>query len=385
MSTTGLSTISIADSYTFFGEFVLFMLFQLGGIGYMTVTSFIILSSGQRLSKTRIKLLSAEFTLPQGFQITRFVWNVVIFSALIEMLGAVILYVEFRAAGVSNPIWSSIFHSVSAFATAGFSLFNNSVEDFKGNTLVNLTIGILCYLGAIGFIVLQDAYLAVRNKDHKITFTSKVILGITALIFCVLVPLFFFYEPTIQSYSAWDRFLAATFQIMTASSTAGFNTIPIGKLSAVSLTLIIVAMIIGASPSGTGGGIKTTSLSSLFGILASTVKGQNWISFFNHKIPLNRIMTAVSATTLYFFVLTIGVLLLCLTETQDYLKIVFEVASALGTVGLSMGITADLSEAGKWIVTGLMFLGRIGPLTLGLALFHSSATSDTHKESDLAT
>jgi len=385
VSTTGLTTISVADSYSFFGELVLLILFQLGGIGYMTVTSFIILSRGQPLSETRVKILSAEFTLPKGFEITRFIQHVILFTIAIEIIGAAILYFEFRAAGVKDALWSSIFHSVSAFATAGFSLNNNSLEDFRGNGLVNLTVATLCYMGAIGFIVMQDAYLAVRHREHHITFTSKVILGITAAIFLVLSPLFYLVEPTIQGLPTGERLMAAAFQVMTASSTAGFNTIPIGQLSAASLTLIIVAMVIGASPSGTGGGIKTTSVSALGAILASTLKGNRIVSFFGHKVPMSRLMTAVSATIVYVCVLQLGLFFLSLTESHDYLKIMFEAASALGAVGLSMGITGDLSYWGKWIVLGLMFMGRVGPLTLGLALFHSPQDEGNHQESDLAT
>ncbi|MGQ0793572.1 MAG: TrkH family potassium uptake protein [Deltaproteobacteria bacterium] len=385
MSTTGLATVSVADSYTFFGELVLLILFQLGGIGYMTVTSFIILSRGQTLSATRIKVLTAEFTLPEGFQITQFVKHIIVFTVLIEAIGTTLLFFEFRAAGVKDTLWSAVFHSVSAFATAGFSLNNNSLEDFRGNGIVNVTVALLCYLGAIGFIVLQDAFLAVRHREYRITFTSKVILGITVAIFFALTPLFYLVEPALVGLPTFERLLAAAFQVMTASSTAGFNTIPIGQLSAASLSLIIGAMIIGASPSGTGGGIKTTSISAFGGILVSTLKGNKVITFFGHEVPMFRLMTAISATALYIIVLQIGVFLLTLTEQQDSLKLMFEAASALGTVGLSMGITGELSHLGKWIVITLMFMGRVGPLTIGLALFHSPKDADNHQKSDLAT
>ncbi len=285
ISTTGLSTVSVADSYTLLGEFVLLVLFQLGGIGYMTTTSFIILACGRPLSDTRIGVFNAGFSLPEGFRVARFIRHIVIFSLIIEAVGAALLYIEFSSYGVAQPLWSAVFHSVSAFATAGFSLNNNSLEDFRASGIVNLTIGILCYLGAIGFIVLQDAYLAARYRRHKITFTSKVILVITALVLVVEMPLFLACEPSLRSMPVHERIYAAFFQIMAASTTSGFNSIPIGKLSAASLTLIVVAMVIGASPSGTGGGIKTTSLSVLLGIAGSTLRGRSAITFFRHQIP----------------------------------------------------------------------------------------------------
>jgi trk system potassium uptake protein TrkH len=385
ISTTGLSTISVADSYSGFGEFVLLVLFQLGGIGYMTTTSFIILACGRPLSETRVSVFNAGFSLPEGFRVARFIRHIVLFSLVIEAVGATLLYAEFQSYGVAQPLWSAIFHSVSAFATAGFSLNNNSLEDFTSNGIVNLTIGALCYLGAIGFIVLQDAYLAARHRRHKITFTSKVILAITALVLVVEMPLFLACEPSLRTMPIRERIYAAFFQIMAASTTSGFNSIPIGGLSAASLTLIVIAMVIGASPSGTGGGIKTTSLSVLLGIAGSTLRGRSTVTFFRHQIPPHRIATAVASTMLYISVLAIGVFLLSLTEKQDYLKLVFETASALGTVGLSTGITGELTDLGKWIVTTIMFIGRVGPLTLGFALMRSTCTDVAHVETDLAT
>lgn len=386
MSTTGLTTISVPDSYTFFGELVILVLMQLGGLGYMTITSFILLSRRENLSVSRRRILSTQFALPQGFWISQFVRNVVIFTLAVEALGAVPLYFQFAKAGIPNPLWSSIFHSVSSFATAGFSLNNNSLEGFRDNAVVNVVIGTLCYLGAIGFIVMQDAYLACIRKGYRITFTSKTILLMTALVLVVFSPVLMFCEPEIAHLPWPERICVSVFQIMTASSTAGFNTIPIGTLSAAALTVIIVSMVIGASPSGTGGGIKTTSFSALLGILVSIVRGRtDEITFFKRTIPTYRLMNAVASVTLYVVVLWSGIFLLSLTEHQDYLKLIFEAASALGTVGLSMGITSALTFAGKLVITALMFFGRVGPLTLGLSFFHASFTCATRPDEDLVT
>jgi trk system potassium uptake protein TrkH len=385
ISTTGLTTNSVADNYSFWGQLVFVTLFQLGGIGYMTVSSFIILARGRELSTVRLGILKAEFTLPQGFDIKVFVRQIIIFSTIIETIGVLLLWFEFRAAGVNNALWSAIFHCVSAFATAGFSLNNDSLMPFAGNTIVNLTIGVLCYIGAIGFIVLQDAWLSVRFRSaHKVTLTSKIILLVTFAVFLIGVPLFFFGEPSIQSMPVYDRFLASTFQIMTASSTAGFNTISISNLSCASLAVLILAMIIGASPSGTGGGIKTTSISSLYSILASVVRGKSTVTFWGHEVPLVRLYTAVASTTLYLSILGIGIYVLCLTQKFNFLEIFFEASSALGTVGLSMGITGNLNDIGKIIITLFMFIGRVGPLTLGLSMFHKPIEEIIDKKGDIA-
>ncbi len=387
MSTTGLSTVSVADSYTFFGQFVILVLMQLGGLGYMTITSFIILSRKERFSGVRRGILSTQFALPQGFWMSQFVRHVVVFTLVIEGLGIIPLYLEFKQSGLPTPLWSAVFHSVSSFATAGFSLNNNSLEGFRDNVVVNAVIGTLCYLGAIGFIVMQDAFLACTRRGHRITFTSKTILLMTALVLFVCSPVLVFCEPEIAHLPWPKRICVSLFQIMTASSTAGFNTIPIGTLSAASITVIIVSMVIGASPSGTGGGIKTTSFSALLGLLVSTLRGHaEEVTFFKRAIPLHRLMSAVASVTLYVIVLWSGVFLLSLTEHHDYLKIMFEAASALGTVGLSMGITGALTCAGKLIITALMFLGRVGPLTLGMAVFHSAGCCGrVRKAEDLVT
>lgn len=384
ISTTGLTTISVSDTYSFFGEFVFVCLFQIGGIGYMTLSSFIILARGRSLSDVRVDVLKAGFSLPQGLDISRFIYQVGLFTLLIESIGTLLLYFEFSAAGVAQPLWSAVFHCVSAFATAGFSLNNNGLEGFADNWVVNLTIGTLCYLGAIGFIVIQDAWLSARSRERKITFTSKVILLMTAFIFLVQTPLLVAFEPTLAAMPVGQRWMAAAFQVMSASSTAGFNTIPIGQLSAASITLIIIAMIIGASPSGTGGGIKTTTISSLMAILFSSMRGQERVTFGRHEIPMVRILTAVANASLYLIVLALGVYLMSLVGSQQFLPMVFETASALGTVGLSMGITGSLIDAEKWLLIALMFIGRVGPLTLGLAFLHQRNNRVVAPKQDLA-
>jgi trk system potassium uptake protein TrkH len=385
MSTTGLVTVSTGPSYTFFGELVHLLLFQLGGIGYMTVSSFIILAYGRSLGRVRTGVLSAGFTLPHYFRIDRFVLQVVIFTFLIESVGAAVLYAEFRAAGMPDALWSAVFHSVSAFATAGFGLYPNSLEDFKHNVPVNLTISALCYAGSIGFIVLQDFWYSIYYRERMITFTSKVILVLSGMVLLVGTPIFYFVEPSIRDYGTFERLMASAFQVMTASTTAGFNTIPIGPLSLAALWLIVIAMLIGASPSGTGGGIKTTTVSALAAAVMSLIRGRSTITLLGNEIPTQRLLAASAAASFYLFLVALGVLALSITEQQEFIEILFEVTSAIGTVGLSMGITGELSDAGKWVIIALMFAGRVGPLTLGLALFSRRTGSAPKQADDLAT
>ncbi len=383
VSTTGLGTVSTVDSYTWFGQFVLIMMFQIGGWGFMTITSFFFLVIKRDLSPNRINILKTSYTLPNGFNIKQFILNTVIFTVIIEVIGTLLLWIFFAQANVDNALWSAFFHTVSAFATAGFSLNNNSLTDFSLNIPINIIISVLCYLGAIGFIVIQDFYLSLRKK-RKITFTSKVILIITFVVYILGVIAFYFAEPTIQDKSFIDKFILSSFQVMTASTTAGFNSMDFGLLARSVLFVIIIIMIIGASPSGTGGGIKTTSISALSGIVMSILKKKENITFFGNEIPLQRVFSAVGSTVVYLFMLSIGIFFLCITDPFEFEKIFFEAASALGTVGLSMGITSSLSFMGKVIIIILMYIGRVGPLSLGIALFESSKDDKEIKKEDIA-
>ena len=278
MSTTGLTTGAISELYTPFGKLILLGLIQLGAIGYMTITSFFILSSGSRLPVNRTKILSAEFPLPEGFNIKQFVVNIIIYTLVIELIGTTLLTLELNSLGLEKPLWSGFFHSISAFSTAGFSIYGNGLENFKDNTSINLIIAFLCYAGAIGFIIPMDIYRKIKGYSKEITFTTKVILTITFLIATAGTFLYMAGNNT--------TLLSAFFQVMSASTTAGFNTVPLGNLPCSALLVLIIAMVIGASPSGTGGGIKTTSISALAGVVSSIIKGQPQnVSFLKRTIP----------------------------------------------------------------------------------------------------
>ncbi|GJQ30324.1 MAG: K+ transporter Trk [Phycisphaerae bacterium] len=384
ISTTGLTTTSVSDSYTWLGELVILVLFQLGGIGFMTLTSVMLVARGQPLSRKRLGVLHASFALPRYFVMKHFVVQVVTYTLVCEAVGAGVLWWRFHALGTERPVWSAVFHSVSAFATAGFSLNNSSLEAFAGDWIVNVTIGVLSYLGAIGFIVAQDVWYSVKLRERLITFTSKVILVMTGAVFVIGTVLLLFMEPSVRGLPWGDRLLACMFQAMTASTTAGFNTIPIGPMARGALVVLMIAMLIGASPSGTGGGIKTTSVSALLGNLMSVLRGRDRAVWMGHEIPPARLHIAVAAASLYLIGLALGVLALCVTERHEFLPLVFEAASAIGTVGLSMGITGELTPAGKVIVIVLMFAGRCGPLTMGLALLSPVRTNGQPRQDDLA-
>jgi trk system potassium uptake protein TrkH len=385
VSTTGLTTVSTVDTYTWIGQAVILLLIQLGGLGYMTVGSFTVLSLTGKLPPLRERVGITTLSLPTGFQIAAFLRVVMLFTLAIEAVGAAALYPVFVAHGAPNPVWQSVFHSVSAFCTAGFGLFNDSFETYRADTWLNIVICALSYLGAIGFIVLSDFWSFVRGRKSWLTLTSKIILISTLVISVAGTVLFFLDEPAIAGLPAGERWLAAMFQVMTATTTVGFNTVPIGALSASSLFLLTAVMIIGASPSGTGGGLKTTSVTALWAVMISVVRRRGQVTFLNREIPDARVRAAAANVLFYFFALFAGIYALALVETAPLADQMFECASALGTVGLSRGITASLTDTGKAIIVVLMFLGRVGPLALGMALVsRAPAEADESPEEDVA-
>jgi trk system potassium uptake protein TrkH len=384
VSTTGLVTVSVSDSYNLFGQIVVLALIQLGGIGYMTFGSFIILSRKKELSAERTEISQTVFSLPKSFRIDKFIRSVVTFTVVIETAGATALYFIFRNSGDPNALWSAIFHSVSSFCTAGFSLYNSSFEAYAGNFWLNAVVAILSYLGAIGFIVCVDYWRMFRGKIKQVTLTSKIILWSTLWLTVIGTVLIFLGEPSIRENPLEQRLMASFFQAMTSMTTVGFNTISTSGLSRATLLVVTILMVIGASPSGTGGGLKSTTFSALVGVMRSALRGDQEVRFWGRAVPLERVWMAMAGLVFYLFVLAAGTYVLELTEPFEFEQILFEAASALGTVGLSTGITPALSAMGKLILIFLMFCGRLGPLTFGIALFFSGTLKADEQDNDLA-
>ncbi len=369
VSTTGLVTVDPGGTFTGFGEGVILALIQMGGLGYMTIGSFATLSLSQRLTGVRARATRMAFNLPERIKPAQFVRSVVIFTFVAELAGAAALYFFFAAAGEENPLWLAVFHSVSAFCTAGFSLFPTSLEAYSTNVGVVLVISTLSILGSMGFLIVVDAWLTMTGRAHWLGFTSKVILRLTLTFIVVGSVLLFVVEPSIAGLPPGERLLGAFFQTVTATTTVGFNTIPIGTMSYAALMIFFFLMMIGASPAGTGGGLKTTSFAALVGLVRSTLKGRDEVRYHKRTVSQDRLQSASAAFAFYFAMLGIACFLLFLTEPGAAFDVVlFEAMSAMGTVGLSMGITGDLSSLGKLVVIVLMTAGRVGILTFGIAL-----------------
>lgn len=380
ISTTGLTTVNVLDTYNFLGQLIILLLFQFGGIGYMTLTTYYLLFSAQKLSHWHKKIIGAEFDMPKKIRIKDFLKSVVVFTLIMEILGAISLFIAFKLTDMetAKAIWFGIFHSVSAFCTAGLDLFGNSFQAFNENIFINSTLSVLSISGSLGFIVVTDLWYRIRKKTKTLSFTTKIVS--IGLVFLISLGTFLVYmfEPAVNASE--HKFLDSFFLAMTSVTTVGFSTISTGELSLSILMVITFLMYIGASPSGTAGGMKITTFTGIISLIKSRLFGQKKITFFGKEISTKKILVATSTFILYTSVIFIFTFLLTLTEEFAYQDIIFEVGSALGTVGLTTGITTHLSSIGKILVIVLMFIGRLGVLTFGFALLERD--SKTNKEED---
>jgi trk system potassium uptake protein TrkH len=375
ISTSGLTTVETADVYNCLGHLVFLLGIQVSGLGYMTVGSYAILASKGHLSKNRINIGKAVLAMPESFEPVRFLRHIIVFTFTIELFGSLILWQAFTEARIPYPLWAAIFHSVTAFCTAGFSTFSNNLETFTDNTKISLTISILSLLGAIGFIVLDDAVRSVKSKHVRATLTTRIILVATFGAITAGTVLLFF-DTAVSGFSFWERLLVAFFHTVSALTTSGFNTFSIANLSAATVIVVIILMILGASPSGTGGGLKSTTWSAAIATIMSFLRGRDEITFFGYKVPHGRITAAFAAIALYLIAFAAGTYCLLLFDRHPLEDTAFEVASALGTVGLSRGITQELTLGGKIVIIVMMYIGRLGVVSLALgavALYKDAA------------
>lgn len=383
VSTTGLVTVSTVDTYNGWGQLVVAALIQFGGLGYMTLGSFVVLAVSGDLSPLRRRVGASVLGLPPDFDLPSFLRAVVGFTAVIETVGAILLYPRFVATGAEHPVWMAVFHSISAFCTAGFGLYNNSFENFRADGWLNAVILVLSLLGAIGFLVMADAWRWVTGRSRSMTLTSKIILAGTLWIGVGATVLFIVEEPAVHALPPGEAWMASAFQVLSASTTVGFNTLPIGALSSASVFLLTLVMLVGASPAGTGGGLKTTTFTALWSVMVTVLRGGERVRFAGKEIPATRIRAATASLFFYLMVFAAGTYALAWAESAPLPDICFECASALGTVGLSRGITSGLGDTGKWIVTLLMFVGRAGPLVIGMAILWKARSDEPAEVEDL--
>lgn len=377
VSTAGLSTVNFADSYTFLGKLVVLCLIQIGGLGYMTFSSFVFLSFSQkhRLHKRHEEKLSAEVILPKTLQLSDFLWAALIFTVVAESIGAVFLFNYFRHHDFSviQAAWYSIFHSVSAFCTAGYSLWNNNLVDFTDSKTINVVISLLSLAGSMGFIVVADVFNFIRRKTQSISLTTKIIVVTTLFLLAFGTFTLFVTSPRIS-------LTEAVFQTIAAMTTAGFTTIDFASLSSCSLLILMMIMCIGGSPSGTAGGVKTTAFASVMALVYNRLRMRPRVEFLGRRVPVARLYSATSTVVLFMVFLFGSVFLLTWAEKElPFLDVVFESAAALSTSGFSTGITPNLSWLGKLIIIATMLIGRIGVVTFGMVFISHDDDEETDK------
>ncbi|MEH7120214.1 TrkH family potassium uptake protein [Neobacillus vireti] len=370
---TGLVVVDTGTTFSVFGQVVILSMIQVGGLGFMTFATFFAFLLGKKISLKERILLQESLNNLSMEGIVRLAKRIIIFTAVIELLGALILSIRFSFdMPLKKAIYYGIFHSISNFNNAGFDLMGefHSLTGYVDDPTVTLTVCSLIILGGIGFIVMNELYE--YHVNRRVSLHTKIVLITSAILVIIGTIGIFFLEYsnqlTLKPLTLSGKILGSLFQSVTAR-TAGANTLSIGDLTQSSLLLMILLMFIGASPGSTGGGIKTTTFTTLIGAVWSQIRGKEDVIFYRQRIEYETIYKALTVTISGLFLVMLMTLILTITEKgHDFLTILFEVTSAFATVGLSMGLTPELSHIGKVLIMLTMFAGRVGPLTIAFAV-----------------
>lgn len=377
---TGLSTISLPDDFSLFGQMVMLILTQVGGLGIMTLSSSMAVIMGKNLQMREQVIMQDVLDASSSEELLGLVVNIVQYTFVIEFIGAIILTVGFYQEGfeIGQSLYFGFYHAIMAFCNAGYALFSNNLEDFKFEPLISMTVGFLLILGGIGFSVMKDVTTMIKNKRsfNNLSVHTKIVLSVNTLLIAFGTIYLFFGEflHAFEDMTMWQRFQVSFFQAVTPR-TAGFNTINLNSLHPHSLYMMILLMFIGASPGSTGGGVKTTTFAVLLQSVTATLKGKFDVEFFERKVPSATVVKSIAIFIISLIVVSSGVLVMMRIEPdKSFLALMFEVVSAFGTVGLSVGITPFLTVLGKITIILMMFIGRVGPLTLVLAVGSRAAS-----------
>ncbi|OGC21132.1 hypothetical protein A3J90_01790 [candidate division WOR-1 bacterium RIFOXYC2_FULL_37_10] len=366
---TGLVVLDTGVHFSLFGLIVIIFLMQIGGLSYMTFSTFIFLLFRRKMFISEKLMMQDALNIYSTREVVLVIKKIFTIVFLVEGIGALILFLRWLPSlGPKKSLLYAVFHAVSAFCNAGFALpaGNVSLIPYCTDIVVNLVITSLIIIGGIGFIVISDTF-----KNKRFSLHSKVVIFTTIFLIISGALLFYFFEQnnpsTLGQLTFSQKIMASYFQAITPR-TAGFNTLLVDKFYVPTLLLTILLMFIGASPGGTGGGIKTTTFSIILFTIWATLKGLKDTIIFERRIPFQTVRRAFVIAVLALFLVCGAVFLLALFEKdKTVLSLLFEVVSAFGTVGLSMGITPYLTSVGKIIIMLCMFVGRVGPLTLLLA------------------
>lgn len=384
---TGLVTVDPGSTFTLFGEIVILFLIQVGGLGIMSFAVLVVLMLGKRIGIKQRLIMQEALNQPSIGGVIRLVRNLLVFSLSIEAVAVILL--SFRWVpdlGWGKGIYYSIFHTIAAYNNAGFGLWPDNLVRYVGDPTVNLVITLLIITGGIGFTVLVDLWYSKKWKE--LSLHSRIMIWSTLFVNVVSILVFYAFEynnpHTLGHLSLGEKIWAAYFQGI-SPRTAGFNTIDIAGMRQDSLLFMIMLMFIGAGSASTGGGIKLTTFIVIIFAVLTFLRGKNEVTVMKRTIRTGIILRALAIATISMLLVFTGVMLLAMTEKAPFLTILFEVVSAFGTVGLSMGLTFKLTLFGKIIIICVMFLGKIGPLTLAFSIARPDKSNIRYPDGDLYT
>jgi trk system potassium uptake protein TrkH len=372
---TGLAVLDTPSAFTGFGEVAILVLIQVGGLGMMVLSTFATVMLGGRLTLRSEQALGQVLELNSPGHAYRLVRFIMAATFAIEAVGALLLTWAFVRHGVELPdaIWRGVFHSVSAFCNAGFALQTDSVVMFQSDPLALSVISLLIISGGLGFVVLSWLWLrAIHRERSRPPVQVRVVLWMSAalLVLGAIVYGLLEWHASLAGLTVFDKLGNALFQSV-STRTAGFNSVDLTLLQPATILLVMVLMFIGAAPGGTGGGIKVTTLAVLAAAIPDIVGTRGGATLFGRSIAPAILQRAATIAVVATMTASIALFLLLITEDAPFEVLAFEVVSALGTVGLSLGVTPNLSVTGKVVILATMFIGRVGPLTLALALSRS--------------
>lgn len=383
---TGLTTVDTAQ-YTRLGQGIIAVLIQIGGLGIISFTSILIAIPGQRIPFRRLKTIKSFYTDGVEFEPIAIVRSIIILTLAIEAAGALLLFLFFRSRGIDAPLFTAIFHSISAFCNAGFSTFPGNLESFNRYPFLLIVLSALFITGGLGFIVLQDLGRRIFGKARRLSWHSKAVLG-TTFFLLALGTLSFLALERGRAFAGMEggQLLANAFFQAATPRTAGFNAVPQGALSQPSKVLVILNMFIGGAPGSIAGGIKVTTFLLVIIVMARRPDARGDISVFKRRLPF----TLTNQALVYFLkalaLLMVSAGALSLVEGlrgAPFEQLVFETVSAFGTVGLSMGYTAQLGVAGKLIIVFTMFAGRVGLIALAFPSLRRERADITYPSVDI--
>lgn len=394
---TGLSVLDISATFTNFGDWVLIILMQLGGLGIMTVSTVLILLAGMHPGFNHQSVLLSDFTQEGNVDAKRILMAVIPFTFVLEAIGGVVYFTQFTDLPLYDRIFGSLFQAVSSFCNVGFTLYPDSLMRFQLNPIMNLTTCILVLAGGFGFLAtteLQYAFDFRRKRFRKVSLHTRIATFGTLIVVAVSMLVFTLTEwgNTLDGLSLFDK-MQSTFFMAFSSRTAGLNTVDVPGLCASSLFFFAIIMFVGANPGSCGGGIKVTTAAVISLLGFNRLLGREKTQVMGRTIPETTVDKAVRIFVVAIVVIALATLMLLYTEIPGgvgfkengtpFLKVLFEVISAYSTCGLSMGLTGELSTVGKCVICAVMFIGRMGPLFLISAVAGKVQNTTWYAEEDI--